>query len=146
LASLVYKNTLNQILYWLGVTHFLYRVETASLVLPLQATHTAAGIIIGLFADLVLLSWVALVIALILRYTGYDYYLFKGIFVGASSWLICYGFLAHNTIINVTQPTDVTSALVTIFFDLTIGLVSALVIVRLDAAPVLPGFSNPNKD
>lgn len=130
--AFAYKNISNQILYSLKITPFLYRVEAATLVLPLAVVHTVYGIIIGLFTDLVLLGWFALIIAYILNITGQDYALIKGAFVGASSWVGIYGFFAHTGMLGLYKPTGVISGLTSIFFDVTVGIVSAYVIVSLN--------------
>ena len=131
-VSFFYKNIINHIIYYFGLTTFLYRVEAASLVLPLSAANTFYGMIIGFFTDLILLSWIALVIAYVLKTTGRDYGLIKGAFVGASSWLVIYGFSVHTGILGLFKPSGITPGITSLFFDITSGIVSSAVILYLD--------------
>ncbi len=131
-VAFLYKNIANHLLYYLGVTSFLYRVEASSLVLPLDKANTFSGAVIGLFTDFILLTWFTLLIAYILRTTGYDLAILKGALVGASSWLIIYGFFIHTGLLDLLRPTGIISGLTSIFFDVTMGIVSAYVLVYLD--------------
>jgi len=129
--AFLYKTIVNHILYHLGLTPFLYRVEAATLMVSWDVAHTLYGAIIGLFADLVLVVWFALLIAYILRVTGFDYAILKGAFVGASSWLIIYGFFTHLETLALYPPHGLVSGLTSIFFDVTVGMISAYVLVYL---------------
>ena len=131
-TSFLYKNILNYVLYYLGLTPFLYRVEAATLVLPLKDANTLYGLIIGLMTDFILLGWMALMTAYILNVTGRDYSLIKGAFVGASMWLIIYGFFVHNGMLGLYKPSGISSSLTTLFFDITTGIISAYVLVYID--------------
>jgi len=130
-VSFLYKQVVNHLLYYLGITPFLYRVEAASLVLPMSQVHTYYGIFIGLFADIVVMLWFSLLIGLVLRATGRDYSLLKGAFVGASSWVIVYGLFTHVGYLPLYSPTGFASGLTTIFFDITMGIVASVVYIYL---------------
>lgn len=131
-VSFLCKNIINHIIYYMGITPFLYRVEAATLVLPIARANSISGWIIGLFVDLVLIAWFSLLIAYIIRVTGRDYAILKGAFVGGSSWLIVYGFFTHTGILGLFKPKGTVSGLTSIFLDITMGVVSAYVLVRLD--------------
>ena len=131
-TSFLYKNLLNYVLYYLGLTPFLYRVEAATLVLPLREANTLYGLIIGLTTDFILLGWMALLIAYIFNVTGKDYSLIKGAFVGASMWLMIYGFFVHNGMLGLFKSSGISSSLTTLFFDITTGMISAFMLVYLD--------------
>lgn len=130
-VSFLYKQVANHLLYYLGITPFLYRAEAATLVLPMSRVHTYYGVFIGLFADLVVMLWFTLLIGLVLRATGRDYSLLKGAFVGASSWVIVYGLFTHIGDLQLYSPTGFASGLTTIFFDITMGMVASAVYVYL---------------
>lgn len=140
-AAFAYKNILNQIMYTTGLTPFLYRVLAADLFLPFRHTNTFNGMLLGLLADWVGIVWIALLIAYLIRITDTDFYLAKGGFIGASAWLVVYGFLTHGGLLGIFRPDDFVSGLTSFFFDITIGMVSAAVIVYLNRA----SFSSPYK-
>lgn len=130
-TAFVYKNLTNHFLYYMGITPFLYRVEASTLVLPLGQANSVYGIIIGLFTDFILLNWFALIIAYFLQNTGFDYAILKGAFIGASSWVLIYGFFAHTGLLGLYKPRGIESGLTSIFFDVTMGMVAAYVLLLL---------------
>lgn len=128
----VYKNVLNHILYYMGVTKFLYRAEAASLVIPVSQANTLYGIILGLSVDLILIIWTAWFMAYLFRATGNDYYLIKGALVGASTWLVIYGFFIHSGMLGLRRVSGLEAGLTSLLFDITMGVATALSLIYLE--------------
>jgi hypothetical protein len=90
--------------------------------LPSQLADTIAGNIFGLFTHLLIGAIVGIIIVYLLPYIGTDYLLFKGMLLGAFSWLIIGGMIG-NMLRLPMQDTILNNTLL-IFLNLIFGIVT----------------------
>ena len=103
---------------------------TAKIFLASNLIHTPLGKIVGVFGEYVIGASGGIIMAYILKFTGYDYYLLKGLGMGALFWIVGVGIIGK--LINLTPKIadePITNFL--IMLDLIIfGIISALIIVK----------------
>lgn len=103
---------------------------TAGIFLSNNLVHTTLGKIVGFLGEYAVGASGGITMAYILKFTGYDYSILKGLGMGASFWLVGVGLIGK--IINLTPKfadEPVTNFL--IILDVIIfGIISALIIVK----------------
>jgi hypothetical protein len=103
---------------------------TAGIFMSNNLVHTPLGNIIGFLGEYAIGASVGISIAYILKFTGYDYYILKGLGIGAFYWIVSVGVIGN--ILNVTTQfanEPVTNFL--IILDLFIlSLISVLIIIK----------------
>ncbi|ATW23781.1 hypothetical protein [Candidatus Formimonas warabiya] len=109
---------------FLGITQIELLFLNSSIFLLEPTAHSIAGNLYGLIIHLLVGAMVGVVYIYLLPYTGTDYLIYKGIFLGAITWLIIGGVMANilnlpvkNTIIDQTIYTllNIVFGLVTVF-------------------------------
>lgn len=105
--------------------------ETAAhTILNPKLIHTPIGYFIGYICQFILGSIFGVVVAYTLRLTGKDYYLLKGIGVGAVIWLASIGLfmrLLHLQIQGRSEP--ITNIMAVIQFNI-MGVTSSMIIAK----------------
>lgn len=103
---------------------------TADIFLSNNLVHTPLGNIIGILGQYVIGASGGIIIAYILKFTGYDYYIIKGLGIGAVYWVLGVGIIGN--IINLTpQFADEPVTNFLIILDLVIyGIISSLIITK----------------
>jgi len=87
IASLA-KDAPNMILYWLGAAKVLYWHLAASAIVRPRYVYTLLGVIVGALADLALGGALGILILLVLRRFGNDWWWYKGMIAGIIIWLV----------------------------------------------------------
>jgi len=110
---------------------------TASIFMSYNLIHTLLGYFVGFLGQYIIGACGGVIMAYVLKYTGYDYYILKGLGVGGFYWVSTVGIIGK--LINLT--TQFANEPVTIFLiilDLFIfSLVSVLIIAKYgDILPI----------
>lgn len=130
IATLIFL-TVNYLFKLLGYQFTSTWEATAGLFLSPQLIHTPLGYLVGFLGQYSIGISGGICMAYILKFTGYDYYILKGLGTGILYWVA--GVAIIGRILNVTQKLadePVTNFL--IILDLLIfGIISALIIVKL---------------
>jgi len=92
--------------------------------------HTPAGLIIGAAADYIMGGVKGVVLAYLIYFTGWDFYLFKGIAVGLLFWLICFGLILRLNIAGI-DPVEPGTNLTHLSWHILLGVTNALLILQL---------------
>lgn len=128
IATLVFISV-NYIFKLLGYQFTSTWESTAGIFLSNNLVHTPLGFIIGFLGQFVIGASGGIIMAYILKFTGYDYYILKGLGMGAFYWLVGVGIIGK--IINMTQQIadePVTNFL--IILDLTIFSIISVLIIK----------------
>ena len=122
--------TVNYLFKLLGYQFTSTWEATAGIFLSENLVHTTLGNTIGLLGEYAIGASVGIIIAYILKFTGYDYYILKGLGIGAFYWIATVGFVGK--IINLTpQFADESVTNFLIILDLLIlSIISTLVIIK----------------
>jgi hypothetical protein len=91
---------------------------------------TPIGILTGFLAQFVLGALFGIIVAYTLRFTGKDYYLLKGVGVGAVIWLGSVGFFMRFLHIALHGRGQPLTNLLTIIDFIVIGIISSTIIAR----------------
>lgn len=111
--------------------HFITTWETAAnTILNKDIIHTPIGYLVGFVAHFTLGSFFGVVVAYTLRITGKDYYLLKGIGVGAVVWLISIGFFMHLLHIQIQGRESPMSNLMAILEFIIQGSITSTVVKK----------------
>ncbi len=86
IATLV-KAVPNFILWKLGIVKYLYFQVAASALVTPQDVNTTLGLVVGFITDIITGGSLGLLIVFLFRYTGRDYWWYKGLIVGNLIWL-----------------------------------------------------------
>ncbi len=110
---------------------FIATWETAAhIFLNWDLIHTPTGYIIGLLGQLILGAFFGVTVAYTLRLTGKDYYILKGIGVGALIWMGSIGFFMKLLHIAIQGRGDPVSNLLAIIQFHIMGVISAIIIKK----------------
>lgn len=122
--------TVNYLFKLLGFQFTSTWEATASIFLSVNLIHTPLGYFIGFLGQYVIGASGGIVMAYVIRFTGYDYYLLKGLGVGAFFWVVTVGIIGK--LINLTpQFADETVTSFLIVLDLAIfGVMSVFIITK----------------
>lgn len=81
------------VFYQFGLTEYTFEQIAAAFLTPLEFIHTPVGVIIGLIADFTVAALVGVIFFLLLRYTGTDHALLKGLLGGALAFVFGFGLV-----------------------------------------------------
>lgn len=129
IATLVFISV-NYIFKLLGYQFTSTWEATAGIFLASNLIHTPLGKIVGFLGEYIVGASGGITMAFILKFTGYDYYILKGLGMGALFWLVGVGIIGK--LINLTPKiADEPLTNFLIILDLIIfGIISALIIVK----------------
>jgi hypothetical protein len=108
---------------------FINTWETAANIFLIPSLiHTPIGYFIGWVAQFILGSIFGLVVAFTLRVTGKDFYLLKGIGVGALVWMVSIGFFMRLLHIKIGGRSDLfTNLLAVVQFNI-MGIITSTIV------------------
>jgi hypothetical protein len=130
LIATIVMTLFNLLIRLLGFT-FITTWETASnIFLNPHLIHTPTGYFIGLLAQFILGAIFGTVVAYTLRLTGKDYYILKGIGVGAVVWLVSIGFFMHLLHIEIQGRNDPLSNIMAILEFNMLGIITPIIIAK----------------
>lgn len=110
---------------------FISTWETAAhIFLNPQLIHTPIGYFIGYTGQFVLGSIFGIVVAYTLRMTGKDFYLLKGIGIGAVVWLASIGLFMRVLHIQLQGRSEPLTNLITVGQFNIMGIISSIIIAR----------------
>ena len=110
---------------------FITTWETASnIFLNQQLIHTSTGYFVGLLAQFILGSLFGIAIAYTLRLTGKDFFILKGIGVGAVIWLASVGLFMKLLRIEIQGRSDPLSNIMAVIEFNMMGIISATIIAK----------------
>jgi hypothetical protein len=110
---------------------FISTWETAAhIILNHNLIHTPIGYLTGYTMQFILGSIFGIVVAYMLRATGKDFYLIKGIGVGAIVWLSSVGFFMRLLHIELQGRGDSLTNFLTIFDWIILGVISSSVVAK----------------
>ena len=103
---------------------------TASIFLSNNLIHTLFGYFVGFLGQYTIGAGGGVIMAYVLKFTGYDYYILKGLGIGGFSWIFTVGIIGK--LINLTtQFANEPFTIFLIILDLVIfGLASVLIITK----------------
>ena len=111
--------------------NFISTWETAaSILLNEKLINTPVGLIIGFIGQFSLGAIFGVVVAYMLKFTGKDYYLIKGVGAGALCWLSTVGFFMRFLGIQLQGRSDLFTNLLTVIDFVLMGTVSSLVVKK----------------
>jgi hypothetical protein len=110
---------------------FIATWETASdIFLNQQLIHTPTGYFVGLLAQFILGSAFGMAVAYTLRLTGKDFYILKGIGVGAMIWMASIGFFMKLLRIEIQGRSDPLSNILAIIQFNMLGIITSAIIAK----------------
>ncbi len=128
IAAMV-KNIPNIVLYKLGVVHVLYLYIASAALIRTQDINTSLGLILGVIVDIITGGTLGLLIIILFKITGRDYWWYKGLIVGNVIWLFGLG-IAINFGASRIVPLDPMFRLTSLIEHQIFGLVGAYLIFR----------------
>lgn len=102
----------------------------ANVLVDKSLIHTPIGQLIGFVAHFTLGAFFGVMVAYTLRFTGKDYYLLKGIGLGALVWLVSIGFFMHLLKIEIQGRSDPLSNLIVIPEFIIQGSVTSIILKK----------------
>lgn len=103
---------------------------TAGIFLSNNLVHTPSGYIIGILGQYVIGASGGIFMAYVLKFTGNDHYILKGLGVGGFYWILSVGIIGK--IINITQQfADEPVTNILIILDLAIFSIINVLIIRM---------------
>jgi hypothetical protein len=126
LVMTIYKLVLLSLGY-----NFIPTWDTAAhIILNHHLCYTPVGYMIGFCLQFVLGSIFGIMVAYTLRLTGKDYYLLKGLGVGAIIWLGSLGLFMRLLQIRLDGRSDAFTNWLTMFDWVLLGLISSVIVAR----------------
>lgn len=95
MIATLFKDIPNYILWNLSVVKYLYFHLAASALLDLKDVYSIYGIILGIVIDVINGGALGLIIMFLFKWTGQDYWWYKGIVMGNIIWLFVLGLLIN---------------------------------------------------
>jgi hypothetical protein len=118
------------IVRWMGF-QFITTWETAAAIfLNPELVHTPVGYLIGFIGQFILGATFGIAVAYTLRFTGKDYYILKGIGVGAMYWMGTVGFFMHLLHIATEGRGDPLSNIMAVIEFNILGIINAGIIAK----------------
>ena len=116
---------------------FITTWETAThIFLTKKLIHTPIGYLTGFLGQFSLGAIYGVIVAYTLRFTGKDFYILKGIGVGAVVWLASIGFFMHLLGIQIEGRGDPLSNLMAIIEFIILGIINSYVVKKYARFPV----------
>lgn len=110
---------------------FITTWETATHIFLNKALiHTPTGYIVGFVGQFALGSIFGVLVAYTLRFTGKDFYILKGIGMGAVVWLASIGFFMHFLNIQIQGRGEPLSNLIAILDFIVLGIIDSYIVKR----------------
>ncbi len=110
---------------------FITTWETAAAIfLNMGLIHTPVGYFIGFLGQFILGASFGVAVAFALRFTGKDYYILKGIGVGAMYWIGTVGFFMHLLHIQLQGRGDPLSNIMAVLEFNVLGIIDSFIIAR----------------
>ncbi len=110
---------------------FIATWETAAnIFLNQQLIHTPTGYFVGLLAQFILGSAFGMAVAYTLRLTGKDFYILKGIGVGAIIWMASIGFFMKFLRIEIQGRSDPLSNIMAVIQFNIMGIITSTIIAK----------------
>lgn len=110
--------------------------ETAThIFLVRRLIHTPIGYLVGFTGNFTLGAIFGVIMAYILRFTGKDFYILKGIGLGAVVWLTSIGFFMHLLSIRIEGRSDPLSNLMAIIEFNIMGIITSYIIQKYARFP-----------
>jgi hypothetical protein len=114
--------------------------DTASqIILSKGLLHTPIGYLVGFIAHFTLGAVFGVILAYTLRFTGKDFYILKGIGLGAVFWLVSIGFFMHLMQIEIEGRHSPLSNLAAIIEFNIMGICTAYIIKKYARFPIRKG-------
>ncbi len=114
----------------LGLKFITVSETAASIILNNHLTDTPIGFLVGYVAHFTLGAIFGIIVAYSLRLTGKDFYLLKGIGIGAMAWLVSIGFFMRLLHIQLQGRNSPLSNLMAILEFIIMGTVTAIVVKK----------------
>ncbi len=110
---------------------FITTWETAAnIFLAPKLIHTPTGYFIGVLAQLVLGAIFGITVAYVLRLTGKDFYILKGIGVGAVIWLASIGLFMRFLHIEIHGRSEAFTNIMAVIEFVILGIVNSTIIAK----------------
>ena len=121
LSYVLYRLNINKVFVWhIAATMFIENKDV----------NTAPGIILGAISDFVVAGFKGVIIGYLLYFTGFSFYLFKGLTVSLLFWILVFGFILRMKITG-WDPVDPATNLVHLAWHIILGLLTAYFIVHV---------------
>jgi hypothetical protein len=114
----------------LGFTFITTWETAANIFLNPHIIHTPTGYFVGLLAQFILGSIFGMIVAYTLRFTGKDFYILKGIGVGAVVWLASIGFFMRLLHIEIQGRNEPLSNIMAVIEFNMMGIISSMIIAK----------------
>ena len=133
IATLI-KSIPNLILWKLGIVKYLYFHLAASALIKPTSVHTTLGLIVGVVTDVITGGSLGIITVFLFKFTGHDYWWYKGLLVGNMVWLWGMGILINLGAARIV-PVEPLFRLTSLLDHQLFGLIMAYLIIKLYPEP-----------
>jgi hypothetical protein len=133
----VVREFFDLILMWIGISKFHIVFLSVDLFTndPKQI-KSFLGLFTGTLTDWIMSAVIAVIIGIVLQWSGRKNYLLKGIGIGFISWVVIMGFLVHGVPkMFVTAPKDLPTILYSLMAHIIFGGMTAFLINKFTRIP-----------
>lgn len=129
MIATLFKTIPNVILWKMGIVQHLYlHVASAALIRP-EDVNTVWGLILGVTVDIITGGTLGLLIMYLFKFTGRDYWWYKGLIIGNVIWLWGLGITINFGASRIV-PLDPVFRMTSLLEHQIFGLVGAYLIIR----------------